>query len=135
MAEFVFLTPQVLINSVDLSDHLKSATLTYTGDAQEITASGDGTREYLGGLKAWSVSLELNQDYAADEVDITLFSLVGTVTAFELKADDATTTTTNPSYEGNVVVTSYQPIGGSIGDAVMAPVSLQGSGTLTRATT
>jgi hypothetical protein len=135
MAEFVFLTPQVLINSVDLSDHLKSATLTYTADSPEFTASGDGTREYLGGLKAWSVSLEFNQDYAAGEVDITMFSLVGTVTAFELKADDATTTTTNPSYEGNVVVTSYQPIGGSIGDAVMAPVSLQGSGTLTRAVT
>jgi hypothetical protein len=133
MAELVFLTPQVLLDAVDLSDHLKSATLTYTADSPEFTASGDGTREYLGGLKQWSVSLEFNQDYAANEVDITLFSIVGTVVALELKADDAATDVTNPSFEGNVVVTSYQPLGGSIGDAVMAPVSLQGSGTLTRA--
>jgi hypothetical protein len=133
MAELVFLTPQVLLNAVDLSDHLKSATLTYTADSPEFTASGDGTREYLGGLKQWSVSLEFNQDYAASTVDITLFSIVGTVVALELKADDAATDVTNPSFEGNVVVTSYQPLGGSIGEAVMAPVSLQGSGTLTRA--
>jgi hypothetical protein len=134
MAELVFLSPQVLLNAVDLSDHLKAATLTYDGDAQEITASGDGTRTYLGGLKGWSVSLDFNQDYAAGEVDATLFGIVATVVAVELRATSAAISATNPSFEGNVVVTSYQPLGGSIGGAVAAPVSLQGSGTLTRAT-
>jgi len=135
MAELVFLTPQVLINAQDLSDHIRSATLTYDADAPEITASGDGTRTYLGGLLGWSVSMEFNQDYAADEVDDELFPIVGTVVAFELKADDAATSGTNPSYEGNVILTSYQPIGGNIGDAQTAPVSLQGSGTLSREVT
>lgn len=132
MAELVFLTPQVLINAVDLSDHLLSATLTYTADAPEFTASGDGTREYLGGLKAWSVSLEFNQDYAASNVDGTMFSIVGTVVAFTLKPTSGAISTTNPEYQGNVVVTSYQPVGGSVGDAMTAPVSLQGTGALTR---
>ena len=134
MAELVFLTPQVTLNAVSLTDQLKSATLTYDGDAQEITASGDGTRTYLGGLRQWSVSLDFNQDYAAGEVDATLFGIVGTVVVLNLRATSAAVSATNPSFNGNVVVTSYQPIGGSIGDAVSAPVSLQGSGTLTRAT-
>lgn len=134
MAKIVLLSPQVSINSVDLSDHVSSVTISYEGDAQEVTASGDGTRTYLGGLKQWSADVEFRQDYAAGEVDATLFSLVGTVVGFKARADAAAVSPTNPSFEGNVVVTSYQPLGGSVGDAVNAPVSLQGSGALSRVT-
>jgi hypothetical protein len=132
MSELVFLTPTVSLAAQNLTDNLKSATLTYDADAKEFTASGDGTREYLPGLKQWSVSLEFNQDYAANDVDEELFPIVGTEVAFALKPTSAAISATNPEYQGQVIVTSYQPLGGSIGEVVMAPVSLQGTGVLTR---
>jgi len=133
MAALVLTDPQFSIATVDLTDWVKSLRITYQADAPEITASGDDPREYLGGLKNWSMEVELNQDRDASAVDATMFDIVGTVVAVTAKATDAATSATNPEYQGDVVVTSYQPIGGSIGEVETTPITLQGTGTLTRA--
>lgn len=135
MAEIVLKDPQFTIGGTDLSDYVKSLTITYEAEAKEKTASGDDPREYLPGLKNWTMELELNQDRDASKVDATMFSLVGTTAAVTAKAVDASTASTNPSYEGSAVVTSYQPIGGQIGEVETTPISLQGTGTLSRETT
>lgn len=135
MGEIVLKSPDAVINSVDLSDHIRSITITYGAEIQDKTASGDGTRTKLAGLIDWSVAIEFNQDYAADKVDATLFSLVGAA-AFSVvfKPASGAVAATNPSFSGDALLESYIPIGGTVGDAHVSPITLQGTDTLTRAT-
>ena len=134
MAEFVFTDASVVINAVDLSDHVRQVTLNYSAELQDDTAMGEDTRSRLGGLKDWSMEVEFNQDFAAAEVDVTLFPLVGTAFTVTLKPTSAAVSATNPSYSGTGILESYPPMGGSVGDLAVAAISIQAAGTLTRAT-
>ena len=135
MGEAVLKDASVVINAVDLSDHVRQVTINYGAEVKDITAMGDSTREKLAGLIDWSATLEFNQDFDAGEVDATLFSLVGAaaVTA-TFKPTSAAVSATNPSFSGSILVESYTPISGTVGDAHAVSVTLQGTGTLTRAT-
>lgn len=134
MTEQVFSNAFVSINGVDLSDHLRQATLNYSADMVDITAMGDGTRNKLGGLKDWSMELEFNQDHAAANVDATLFPLVGTSFTVILRPTASAVSATNPNFTGTALLESYTPLTGPVGDVSTASVTLQGSGDLTRAT-
>lgn len=134
MGTFVLTDAYISINSVDLSDWCTSVTLSVEVDEQEDTAFGDTYRSRLGGLRDWSLDLEFNQDFAASAVEATLFSLLGTSTAVDIRANTNTVTATNPRYTGNVLVTQFSPIDGAVGDIATTSVSWPGNGTLTRAT-
>ena len=144
MAEHVLKTPQVTINSVNLSDHVRQVSIEYSAELQDSTASGDATRSMTVGLKDWTISVEFNQDYSAAEVDATLFGLVGNDTAFpvEVKPTVETRSATNPSYTTTAaVLASYTPVGGTIGSMHTTSISLRPGklsgtvGTLMRVTT
>ena len=98
MAEFVFKDGSIVVNSVDLSDHARSITISYDADMVDSTAMGDDDREFLAGLRSWNISVEFEQDYAASKVDATLFPLVGAA-AF-------TTTVSRPSGGRGTIVPS-----------------------------
>jgi len=134
MAKFVLTDASLVINSVDLSDHVRSVTLNYEAELQDDTTMGDDTRTNLGGLKNWSMDVEFTQDYASGEVDATLFSIVGSAVTVVLKPTSSAVSATNPSYSGTGVIGSYSPIGNSVGDLAVAPVTIAPAGTLTRAT-
>jgi hypothetical protein len=132
MAVFVFTDGRVEINSVNLSDHVRKVTLTPSADAQESTAMGATYRARLGGLKDWKVEVEFNQDYAASNVDVTLFALLGTTTTIKVRPTTSAIGATNPEYNGTVLLSEYVPIDGSVGDLAMAKASFDGAGVLTR---
>ena len=136
MAEFILSDADVEYNGVDLSDHVKSVTLNVTSDAPDVTAMGDDWRDFLAGLRGWSVTLEFYQDFAAAEVDATFWAaFTGTNrVGIKIKPTSSAASTTNPEFSGMVIITSYDPVTGSVGDPAMAPVSLQGSGALARNT-
>ena len=87
----------VTLNSVDLSDHVSSVTLDITADEIVTTAMGDTFQSRTGGLKDGTLSIEFQQDFASSEVDATLFPLLGSTTAFIIKADAGSTSATNPA--------------------------------------
>ena len=134
MAKFVLTDASLVINSVDLSDHVQSVTLNYESELQDSTVMGDDTRLNVGGLKNWSIDVSFTQDYAASKVDATMFGIVGSTVPVVLKPTSGAVGATNPSYSGNCVVGSYSPIGNSVGDLAVAPTTLAPAGTLTRAT-
>lgn len=136
MAAFSFDNASVTFNSVDLSDHVTSITITADSDTLEDSAMGDDWRTFLQGVKKWEASIEFNDDYAASEVDATLWSAFSTGTNVTLAflPEGGTATATNPSYTGSVVPSTPGDIGGGYGDLAKRSVTLQGSGTLTRAT-
>lgn len=133
MATFAFTDASVVINSVDLSNDTRSVTLNVTGDELDDTAMGDTFRSRIGGLKDWSVSLEFNSDFAASQVDATLFPLLNTTTTITIKPTSAAVSATNPSYSGSVLVSQANPLGNSVGDLATVSVTWPGAGTLTRA--
>jgi len=134
MATLVLIDASVVINSVDLSDHVRSVTINYSADMVEDTNMGDDTHTMLGGLKNWSMDIEFAQDYAAGEVDATLFALVGTSFTIDVKPTSGAVAATNPKYTGTGILESYNPVSGSVGDLATASVAVQAAGTLSRAT-
>ena len=69
MARLVLTNAYVTINSVNLSDHVSSVTLTTSDDIVETTAFGSTARTRVAGLADNSVALEFQQDYAASSVE------------------------------------------------------------------
>lgn len=134
MANMVLTNAFVSINSVNLSAYVKSVTLAYKSEMQDDTAMGDTARSRIGSLKDFTVSVEFFQDFVASAVDATLFGIVGSVVPIEIRGSAAAVSATNPKYTGSAILETYQPVGGSVGDNLMAPVTMSGVGALTRAT-
>ena len=133
MANFVFTNGQVLINAVDLSDHVKTVKINYQADVHENTAMGAGTKTRLPGLKDWSVDIEFNQDFAASNVDATMFPLVGAAAfAVEFRPVNGARSATNPGFNGNALMPDYTPLSGKVGDVAVTIIKLMGTGTLLR---
>lgn len=135
MAAFSFDNADVTYNSVDLSDHVKSITISASADELEDSAMGDSWRTFLQGVKSWEATIEFNEDFAASEVDATLWAAFNTGTNVTLAflPEGGTVGTTNPEYSGSVVP-QLGDIGGSYGDLAPRTVTLRGSGALARAT-
>lgn len=135
MAKIVLTDASVTINSVDLSDHVRSVTLNYEAEVIENNVMGSTAQQKLAGLTNWSADIELAQDFEAASVDATLFPLVGAA-AFPvvIKPTSGATSPTNPAYTGNAVLASYPPISGAVGELAKVSIKLEGDGVLTRAT-
>jgi hypothetical protein len=88
--------PVVTVNTVDLSDQCRSATLTVNFSELESTAFGDTSRKFVSGLGDHTLELELYMSYAASETYATLKSLVGTSTTVILKPANGADSATNP---------------------------------------
>jgi hypothetical protein len=135
MASFVLTNAYVLLNAVDLSDHVRSVKVNYKADTPENTAMSNTTKNRLPGLKDWDIEVEFNQDFASAKVDATMFPLVGAAQfAIEIRPDAGARSVTNPAYTGNALLADYTPVGGKVGDVAVAPVKIMGTGTLARQT-
>ncbi len=121
------------IDSNDVSIYVRQMQLSYGAEAPDCTTMGDTAREVAsGGLKVWGVTARLVRDVT--NVDAVLFPLVGTSIAVSVRDDQGAVAVGNPSYTGNAVLTSYNPVGGAVGDTQEVDIELTPSGGLTRAT-
>jgi len=135
MAIAVVYDVKVTVNSVDLSDHVKSATINYEAEMLDATRMGHTTRVQKPGLLNWSFSLELEQDYAGGSVDATLFALIGAAAfAVVVRPTSPVKGASNPEFTGNMVLESYNPIAGTVGDLAMCSASFRPGGAIARAT-
>lgn len=134
MAASVLLQVKFTLNTVNLSAYTTSASLSLDAEDKETTAFGSTYKSRIGGLKDGKLDLEFLQDLANSATNQTIYALLGTVVAFTLKYDSGTTTTTNPEYQGSVLVTEYPFMDGGVGDLATVKVSWPTTGTLTYAT-
>jgi len=134
LAKFVLTDASVVINSVDLSDHVSSVTLDITADEIMTTSMGSTFQSRTGGLKSGTLSIEFQQDFAASEVDATMFPLLGTTTAFVVKPTSASVAATNPSYSGSILINQHIPLANGVGELSTMSVSYPTSGVISRAT-
>ena len=134
MAIFSDTDAHIEINSVDLSSYVLSSNLTIEADTVETVSMGDTWVETKPTFKRASLSLELQQDFAASAVDATLNGLVGTSTTFLYRPISGTAVgATNPNYTGSVVVTEYHPSDQAAGEIASFSVTWPVDGAVTRA--
>jgi hypothetical protein len=134
MAALVLTNAYITVNSVNLSDHITSVTINTTEDVIDTTAFGSTARTRVAGLLDNSVVIEFQQDYAASNVEATIYPLVGSTTTVVVKPNGSTTGATNPSYTFTALVSEWQPLNGAVGELATASVTWPISGTITKAT-
>ena len=124
MATKVLTDASVVINSVDLSDHVQQVSITLSRETQDDTAMGNSARSNSAGLKAAAISVTFLQDFAASEVDATLWSLYDNATEHTVvvKETSSAVGATNPTYTLTGFISAYTPIGGSVGNQHVTPV-------------
>jgi hypothetical protein len=132
MARIVLTDVAVTINSVDLSDHIASVTLSTSADAVETTAFGQDSRSRIGGLKDNSVTFDFHQDFSATEVEATIYPLIGTLTAVTVKPTSGAVAADNPDYQFQALVTEWTPLNGAVGELATASVTWPISGDITK---
>jgi hypothetical protein len=133
VAVFAYTDAYLVLNSVNLSDHIKSVALTIDVAQLDSTAMGDTYTEMIGGLKSGSLAITFNDDFASGSVDATIAAALGTVVTFELRPTSAAVGATNPKWTGSVLVAGNS-IGGGVGELGAKSVTFPTSGTVTRAT-
>lgn len=123
-------------NSVDLSNHVKKITLDYSADALDDTVMGtNGTHSQRGGLKKWTVDVDLLQDHTGSSVDATLFPLVGSTATFVSKPTSGAVSAANPSFTGTALLVDYKIFDNEVGGLAVVAAHFENAGILTRATT
>lgn len=136
MARIVLTDVGVLINNVDLSDHIASVEISQNFDEVETTAFGDGGRTRVAGLEDSSITLSFHQDFETSSVDATIAPLVGGTAAFDIGplGTAVAASGTAPRYTGDVLITEWSPLNGAVGDLSTVDVTWPVSGKITRAT-
>ena len=136
MARIVLTDVGVLINNVDLSDHIASVEISQNFDEVETTAFGDGGRTRVAGLEDSSITLSFHQDFAAASVDATIAPLVGGTASFNIGplGTAVAASGTAPRYTGTVLITEWSPLNGAVGDLSTADVTWPVSGKIARGT-
>ena len=116
MAIFLSNGVVVTLNSVDLSDHVTSATINRSFDELEVTAMGDTAHKFVKGLEASTITLDFLNDTAASNVLQTLQAAWGTTVPLTLKQTSAAISATNPEYQTTILVNNTTDINGAVGD-------------------
>lgn len=135
MPKMVLLAEYLSINGSVLNTYTKKAEIAVEVEDKDVTTYASlGWKEVLGGLKSGELGCEFLQSFTATELDSIMWPLLGTVVPFEVRADQAAVSTSNPKYTGNVLINGWSPITGSVGDEATVSQTFPTSGAVTRAT-
>ena len=133
MARIVLTDAKVTINSVNLSDHIASVSLSITNDVVETSAfNSTAAKTRVAGLQDNSVTLEFHQDYATSNVEATIYPLLGNTTTIVV-SPTSTVSATSPSYSFTALVSEWTPLNGGVGELATASVTWPVSGAITKA--
>lgn len=135
MARIVLTDAKIVIGGVNLSDHITNISLSTSDDVIDTSAFGVGAaRTRVAGLADNSVTLEMQQDFAASNVEATIYPMLGTTQTVVVTPTSATGgTATNPSYTFLALVSEWQPLSGAVGELATASVTWPISGAITKA--
>ncbi len=134
MATTTFLSnATVAIGAVDVSDQVKSVTLTVGYDSLETTAMGSNGHVFTQGLQNVEVTLTMFNSYGAGEIEATLYDVVGDGnTTLVISPSGTTESASNPEYTiTNAMLASFTPINSTVGELSEVEVTFTG-GTFAR---
>lgn len=118
MAKTVLRDCVITVNGVDFSDHVSSVEVQLKKNLVDTTNFSGGGKEQKHGLTDDEFTLNFQQDFAAAEVDATLYPLYSNETEFTVtvKPTVGAVSATNPQYSGTCILAEYSPLNGKVGD-------------------
>jgi hypothetical protein len=122
----------VSVDGTDLSSHVASVSLETVFEIIDTTTLGSIFRTKIAGLGENSVTFEFHQDFGSGSVEATIYPLLGTRTECVIKPVNAATSSTNPSYTFQAVISEWRPISGAVGFLATVPVTFPISGEITK---
>lgn len=135
MAKYVVTGTHVTFNGTDISDACARAELVINSAEVETTDFGSaGWTEVIGGLKSGQVSFDFHNDFGSGGVSELFADLVGTIGTVTVNPVGSTASATNPTYTAEVLVTSFTPISGAVGDLATFSVTFPTTGEVAYAT-
>lgn len=136
MSKYVVAGTTVTFNGSDISGSVARAELVINAAEVDTTDFGsNGWSEVVGGLKSGSVSLDFHSDFGAGGVSSLLQDLVGTIgTVTVIAANGTAASATTPTYTATVLVNSFTPIAGAVGDLATFSVTFPTTGEVSYAT-
>jgi predicted secreted protein len=120
----------------DISAFCEEVSLSRDIETAEVTTFGDDAKEYITGLTDATISLSGKFDSGtASAIDPVLSGVLGSAStvSWAYRVNSASTSATNPEYQGEGILTSYE-VSGTVGDAVTFSAEIQCTGAITRAT-
>ena len=125
----VFTDAFVSVNGVDLSDHVRSVSITEDSNPVDVTAMGSGYTQEAKGLKTAAFTVGFLQDFSAAKVHATLQPLFAGTSTFIVIIRPIKSTVvgaTNPNITlSTASMFGYAPLDGSIGDAAEMEVEFR----------
>lgn len=135
MAKYVVTGTSVSLNGSDISANTARAELVINAAEVDTTDFGSGGfTEVIGGLKSGQVTLDFHNDFGSGGVSDLLKDLVGTIGTVTIDPTGAGAGATNPVYTAEVLISSFTPIAGAVGDLATFSVTFPTSGSVTFAT-
>lgn len=136
MAKFVVTGTKVSLNGSDISSNCARAELVINAAEVDTTDFGsNGWTEVIGGLKSGTVSLDFHSDFGSGAVSALFQDLVGTIGTVTLIAANGTAASTaTPQYSATVLINSFTPVSGAVGDLSTFTVSFPTTGEVSYAT-
>lgn len=116
MAIYLSNDVSVVINSVDLSTYVMSATINRQFEELSVNAMGDTALKFAKGLESSTITLDFLNDTVAAKTIATLNSLFGTTVTIVMKQTSSAVSATNPSYSSTILINNLTPINGATGD-------------------
>jgi hypothetical protein len=136
LAKFIATGTKVTLNGNDLSSSCARAELVI--NAAEVTTTdfgSNGWTEVIGGLKSGQVSLDFHADYGTGAVSRIFQPLVGTIgTVTVIAANGTAASQSTPAYTATVLINSFTPVSGAVGDLSTFSVTFPTTGEVTYAT-
>lgn len=131
MAKHVLYNASVVLNSVDLSDHVESVEYAVETNDAPAAAMGDAEDYSMPSTRVVKdIALNMYQDFAASKTYATLMTLWTNRTTFTatVKADSGANATTNPAFSVSVFIKSFPVVSGKRGEGHMTQVVLKPAG-------
>lgn len=135
MAKYVVTGTYVTLNGSDISDSTARAELVINAAEVDTTDFGsNGWTEIIGGLKSGSVTLDFHSDFGAGGISNLLQDLVGTIGTVTINPTGTAVSSSNPTWTAPVMISSFSPVAGAVGDLATFSVTFPTSGAVTYAT-
>jgi len=136
MAKYVVTSNTVTLNGGTVSPSVARAELVLNAAEVDVTDFGsNGWTEVIGGLKSGTVSLDFHSDFGSGAVSALFQDLVGTIGTVTMIAGNGTApSATTPRYTATVMINSFTPIAGAVGDLSTFSVSFPTTGAVSYAT-
>lgn len=118
----------VLVNGVDLSDHVEKVTISDDRSKVPVTAMGATANGYTKGLGDAKITLTLYQDLSAGKTHATLQPLISSTTpvAVEVRTVNAARSATNPAFLlSSALMFNYTPLDSGVSDNTASDMTVE----------